>query len=81
MIILGASSLFHPVQALAKKPKHRLRGKVIAIPGLSVNRNALKAKTAQFFLARYKETNFVIWHDVVNNSLSEHISNGHITLR
>ena len=51
---------------------------IYALPGLSFNPNAVKVrKNAQFHLSHFfrDEKRLVIWHDVVNNSLSRHRSN------
>ena len=56
---------------------------IYALPGLSFNPNALKVrKTAQFQLSNFfrDKKRLVVWHDVVNNSLSRHRSNNNKSL-
>ena len=78
VFILAASSLHHVIKTLPQALKDHHKNRNYALPGLSVNPNALKVrKTAQFQLSHFfrDEKRLVIWHDVVNNSLSLHRSN------
>ena len=78
VFILAASSRHHAIKSLPQALQDHYKKGIYALPGLSFNPNAVKVrKTAQFQLShffRYKKR-LVIWHDVVNNSLSLHRSN------
>ena len=57
---------------------------MIAVPGISLNTGAANPRTTVQFLVRkfifpYNEK-FLLWHDVVNNSISSHKSNYHCAL-
>ena len=81
MLILGASSLHRATKTLKKHQQKRLHGSVITVPGLSFNLNAHNfRKTAQYYLYKYPNESIVVWNDVVNNSLSQHKSNGYTQL-
>ena len=76
--ILSASSLHHAIKTLPQALQDHYKKGIYALPGLSSNSNALKVrKTAQFQLSHFfrEKKRLVIWHDVVNNSLSRHRSN------
>ena len=78
VFILAASSLHHAIKTAPQVTQNRYKRNVYALPGLSFNTNALKVgKTAQFQLSHFfhDKKRLVIWHDVVNNSLSRHRSN------
>ena len=78
VFILAASSLHHAIKTAPQVTQNRYKRNVYALPGLSFNPNALKVrKTAQFQLKHFfhDKNRLVIWHDVVNNSLSRHRSN------
>ena len=78
VFILAASSLHHAIKTAPQVTQNRYKRNVYALPGLSFNPNALKVrKTAQFQLSHFfhDKKRLVIWHDVVNNSLSRHRSN------
>ena len=78
VFILGASSLHHAIETLPKNTRKRIAKRVFTVPGLSCNPNAVnKRKTIQFLLNNCfkSEKNFILWHDVLNNSLSKHSSN------
>ena len=78
VFILAASSLHHAIKTAPQVTQNRYKRNVYALPGLSFNPNALKVrKTAQFQLSHFfhDKNRLVIWHDVVNNSLSRHRSN------
>ena len=78
VFILAASSLDHAIKAAPQVTQNCYKRNVYAIPGLIFNPNALKVrKTAQFQLSHFfhDKKRLVIWHDVVNNSLSRHRSN------
>ena len=77
VFILAASSLHHAIKTLPQALQDHYKKGIYALPGLSFNPNALKVrKTAQFQLSHFfrDKKRLVIWHDVVNNSLSRHRS-------
>ena len=80
VFIITASSLHHSINTLPLTLQKRLDDTFKAVPGLSFNLNANnRQKTVQYLLSnspkRMIEKNFIIWHDVINNSLSKHRSN------
>ena len=78
VFILIASSLYHTIKTAPQGTQNRYKRNVYALPGLSFNPNALKVRknsavpVESFF---HDKKRLVIWHDVVNNSLSRHRSN------
>ena len=75
---LAASSLHHSIKALAQALQEHYKKGIYALPGLSFIPNAVKErKTAQFQLSHFfrDKKRLVIWHDVLNNSLSRRRSN------
>ena len=80
IFILGASSLHHALETLPPDEKNALKEKIYTIPGLSLNFRAKNPKkVVQNLLAENfsEKTDIVIWHDVLNNSLSKHKSNNY----
>ena len=78
VFILAASSLDHALETLTLEEKSRYNDKVFSIPGLSLNRNTRNPKKKfQNLLSKdlKEKKNIVIWHDVLNNSISRHDSN------
>ena len=80
VFIIAASSLHHSVNTLLLTLQKRLDDTFKAVPGLSFNLNANnRQKTVQYLLCNSPkcmiEKNFIIWHDVINKSLSKHRSN------
>ena len=80
VFIIDASSLHHSVNTLPLTLQKRLDDTFKAVPGLSFNLNANNwQKTVQYLLSISPkcmiEKNFIIWHDVINKSLSKHRSN------
>ena len=80
VFIIAASSLHHSVNTLPLTLQKRLDDNFKAVPGLSFNLNANnRQKTVQCLLSNSPkcmiEKNFIIWRDVINNSLSKHRSN------
>ena len=79
MKFIGASSLSRTIKATSGPARRRLESQCIAIPGLSANTyGKFKRKTVQHLLENTTlkfEKEIVIWHDVLNNSLSKHSSN------
>ena len=80
VFIITASSLHHSVNTLPLTLQKRLDDTFKAVPGLSFNLNANnRQKTVQYLSSNSPkcmvERTFIIWHDVINNSLSKHRSN------
>ena len=78
VFILAASSLHHAIKTLTQALQDHHKKINYALPGLSFNPNAVKVrKTAQFQLSNFfrDKKRIVIWHDVVNNSMSRHRNN------
>ena len=74
--ILGASSLHHALRTLPKQQQQQLSQRVRAIPGLSFNTHSVNTrKTVQYHLSKFlPHHEILIWHDIINNSISEHAS-------
>ena len=73
VFILAASSLHHAIKTLTQALQDHYKKRIYTLPGLSFNPNAEKVrKTAQFQLSHSfrDKKRLVVWHDVVNNSLS-----------
>ena len=78
VFILGASSLHHALDILTPEKRKTFNEKIYTIPGLSLNNHAKNPqKVVQNLLNKSfaEKTEIVIWHDVLNNSLSKHKSN------
>ena len=78
VFILAASSLHHAIKTSLQALQDHYKKGIYALPGLSFNPNAVKVrKTAQFQLSHFfpDKKRLLLWHDVVNNSLSRHRSN------
>ena len=78
IFILAASSLHHAIETLTPDEKERYKDKIYFIPGLSLNPNTKNhRKIVQNLLAKdlKEKKDIVIWHDVLNNSISRHDSN------
>ena len=76
LFIIAASSLHHSVNTLPLTLDDTFK----AVPGLSFNLNANNwQKTVQYLSSNSPkcmiEKNIIIWHDVINNSLSKNRSN------
>ena len=83
VFILAASSLDHALETLTLEEKARYTDKIFSIPGLSLNKNTKNPrKIVQNLLSKdlKDKTNIVIWHDVLNNSISRHHSNNFCAL-
>ena len=86
VFILAASSLSHALKVLSKAQQKRLEEKVLAIPGASAHPRARDYnKTLQRFLdpkkgLYRKRSDIVVWHDLIDNSLSEHRNNNNSPL-
>ena len=78
VFILAASSLHHAFETSTLEEKERYKDKIYSIPGLSLNPYTKNPrKIVQNLLAKdlKEKTDIVIWHDVLNNSISRHDSN------
>ena len=77
MFVLGASSLDDALLSLNKRTQKQLKKSVLAIRGLSLNPFVTNArKTVQFYLNNsLKFQQVILWHDVINKSVSHHPSN------
>ena len=78
VFILAASSLHHVLETLSPEQKDRFKDKTYTIPGLSLNPNTKNPKkVVQNLLSKdlKDKKDIVIWHDVLNNSISKHDSN------
>ena len=81
--ILAASSVDHALDTLNRESRKNYREKIFSITGLSVN-HYLKnpKKIVQNVLSKglVEKNDYVIWHDVLNNSISKHESNNYRAL-
>ena len=79
--ILAASSLHHAVKSVQYSEKKELLTKITTIPGHSFNLNTkIWSKNAQNLLVKGRSsarTDIVVWHDLINNSISSHNSNNY----
>ena len=78
VFILAASSLHHALETLTAEEKEQFKDKSYTIPGLSLNPNTKNPKKiVQNLLSKdlKDKKDIVIWHDVLNNSISKHDSN------
>lgn len=81
MFILSASSLFWALKTRSESEQKSYEIDTLCIPGLNFNlNNAIKKdKTVQRKLVNepklFERNDIVIWHDVINNSISEHSTN------
>ena len=78
VFILAASSLHHALETLTPEEKEQFKEKIYTVPGLSLNKNTKNPKkiVQNLLLGDLKDkNNIVIWHDVLNNSISRHDSN------
>ena len=76
--ILAASSVDHALDTLNPETRKTYNEKIFSIPGLSLNPNTKNPrKIVQNLLSKdlSEKTDIVIWHDVLNNSISKHESN------
>lgn len=77
--VIGASSLRRAVDKAPTPVRKLIQGKVFAVPGLSLHPTAKDPKKQLQYLLKTSlknRNNIVIWHDLLNNSLSPHRSNG-----
>ena len=77
--VVGASSLRNALHAAPYRLQKQLRSKTFAASGLSLNPLATPAKKLQNLLkggSLSTKGDLVLWHDLINNTLSPHRSNG-----
>ena len=77
VFILAASSL-QVIKTAHQVTQNRYKHFVYALTGISFSSNSVKVrKTVQFQLSHFfpDRKRLVIWHDIVNSSLSRHRSN------
>ena len=79
--VIGASSLRYTVDKSPYWQRRRIFSRTFAVPGLSLNPNAKNyLKNLENLLdsgyLRHR-TDLVIWHDLINNTLSQHRSNNY----
>ena len=83
VFIVGASSLKHAIEILPPREKRYLAKFVTAVSSMSLNPNTFPKRPLidlSHLLERgylRQNTNLVIWHDVINNSLTKHQSNSY----
>ena len=78
VFIVAASSVHHALQTLTSENQKTYNEKVFSIPGLSLNPKTKNPRNiVQNLLSKglSEKTDIVIWHDVLNNSISRHESN------
>ena len=78
VFIVAASSLHHALETLTAEKKGPFKHKIYIIPGLSRNPSTKNPrKTVQNLLSKdlKDKKDIVIWHDILNNSISKHDSN------
>ena len=78
VFIVAASSVDHALDTLNPENRKTYNEKIFSFPGLSLNPNTKNhRKIVQKLLSKdlSEKTDIVIWHDVLNNSLSKHESN------
>ena len=78
VFILAASSFHHSLGTLTREEKEQLKNKIYSIPGLSLNpKTKNPKKVVQNLLSKdlAEKNDIVFWHDVLNNSISQHDSN------
>ena len=83
VFILAASSLHHAIETLTPDEKEHFNDKIYTIPGLSLNPLTKNPKKiVQNLLSKdlKDKNNIIIWHDVLNNSISRHNSNNFCAL-
>ena len=84
VFIFGASSLHHALEKLLSKAKKRYAKVVYTAPGLSFNPSCKNPrKTVQFILKHLFPywRDLVIWHDVLNHSISQLVSSNYTSLK
>ena len=81
VVIIGASSLCRTLDSISYKTEKLFVRSCFSVPGLSFNDKAINRHTSlQNLLTRgslSKVSNIIIWHDVINNSITPHRSNNY----
>ena len=81
VVIIGASSLCRTLDSIPYKTKKLFVRSCFSVPGLRFNDKAInRHKILQNLLTRgslSKVNNIIIWHDVINNSISPRRSNNY----
>ena len=83
VFIVAASSVDHALDTLNPENRKYYNAKIFSIPGLSFNPNTKNPqKIVQNLLSKdlAEKTDIIIWHDVLNNSISKHESNNYRAL-
>ena len=78
VFIVAASSVDNALETLTPDNRKSYKEKIYSVPGLSLNVNTKNPKEiVQNLLSKElsDKTDIVIWHDVLNNSISKHESN------
>ena len=81
--IVAASSVDHALDTLNPENRKTYKEKIFSLPGLSLNPNTKNPrKIVQNMLSKdlAEKTDIIIWHDVLNNSISKHESNNYRAL-
>ena len=80
VFIIAANSVDHALDTLSPENRKNYNEKIFSIPGLSPNPNTKNPKKiVQNLLSKdlSDKRDIVIWHDVLNNSISKHESNNY----
>ena len=83
VFIVAASSADHALGSLTPETRGKYQDKIFSKPGLSLNVNTKNPKKiVQNLLSKdlAENTDIIIWHDVLNNSISKHESNNYRAL-
>ena len=80
VFIVGASCISHLKEGCGQKMRKVLESRSYSKPGLSVNPQSRNpTKTVQYYFNNKfvlkNRKNLIIWHDVINNSITNHRSN------
>ena len=80
VFIVAASSVDHALDTQTLENRKNYNAEIFSIPGLSFDPNTKNPrKIVQNSLSKEK-TDIIIWHDVLNNSISKHESNNYRAL-
>ena len=78
VLIVAASSVDHALDTLTPENQKNYNEKIYSVPGLSLNPNTKNPpEIVQNLLSKdlAEKTDIIIWHDVLNNSISKRKSN------
>ena len=81
--ILASSSVYHALDTLIIETRKTYNDKIFSIPGLSLNpitKNPQKIMQNLLSKILAEKTDIIIWHDVLNKSISKHESNNNRAL-